>query len=83
MMRPAASSGETAKSAFLPTKESRGRRLVHSYCGDGVAGVLELLAGEGMVKGGGGGGPCPSSLPRSAEFSWQLGVSHPASTAPS
>merc|ERR550519_805617 len=51
MMRPAASSGETAKSAFLPTKESRGRRLVHSFTEDGVAGVLELLAGEGVAKG--------------------------------
>merc|ERR1719186_689482 len=50
MMRPAASSGETAKSAFLPTKESRGRRLVHSFSEDGVAGVLELLAGEGVAK---------------------------------
>merc|ERR1719186_146227 len=50
MMRPAASSGETAKSAFLPTKESRRRGLVHSFTGDGVAGVLELLAGEGVAK---------------------------------
>merc|ERR1719187_214370 len=68
MMRPAAARGDSAKSAFLPTKDSSGKRLVHAWCEEGLCGVLELLAGGG----GGVVAQLMARLSRAVLAAWRL-----------